>query len=67
MVNDKRIRVPTLFILGEQDFAILPRTVRGVGDYIAAPYTELRIPDWATGCKRGRGEVNTALMSFLSA
>ncbi len=40
-----RIRVPTLFIFGEQDFAILPQTVRGIADYIDAPYRELRIPD----------------------
>ena len=63
-----RIRVPTLFIFGEQDFAILPQTVRGVADYIDAPYRELRIPDsghWVQN--EAVDEVNTALAEFLSA
>jgi len=66
--NDRKIRVPTLFIFGEQDFAILPRTVRGVEEYIDAPYTELRIPDsghWVQN--EAVEEVNNALMSFLGA
>jgi len=66
--RNKRVRVPTLFIFGEQDFAILPRTVRGVGKYIDAPYRELRIPDsghWVQN--EAVEEVNDALMEFLSA
>lgn len=66
--RDKRIRVPTLFIFGEQDFAILPQTVRGVEDYIDAPYSELRIPDsghWVQN--EAAEEVNAALVEFLSA
>lgn len=65
--TDRRIRVPTLFIFGERDFAILSQTVRGVANYIEAPYTELRIPDsghWVQN--EAVDEVNTALMSFLS-
>jgi pimeloyl-ACP methyl ester carboxylesterase len=64
---NRRIRVPTLFIFGEQDFAILPRTVRGVSNYIDAPYRELRIPDsghWVQN--EAVEEVNTALMEFLT-
>jgi pimeloyl-ACP methyl ester carboxylesterase len=64
--HDRRICVPTLFIFGEQDFAILPQTVSGVADYIDAPYTELRIPDsghWVQN--EAVEEVNTALMEFL--
>jgi pimeloyl-ACP methyl ester carboxylesterase len=63
----RRIRVPTLFIFGEQDFAILPQTVRGVEDYIDAPYSELRIPDsghWVQN--EAVEEVNAALINFLS-
>src|SRR5260370_29588758 len=41
----RRIQVPTLFIYGEQDVAVLPETVRQVGRFIAAPYREIRIPD----------------------
>jgi pimeloyl-ACP methyl ester carboxylesterase len=64
--NDRRIRVPTLFIFGEEDFAILPQTVRGVADYIDAPYRELRIPDcghWVQN--EAVEEVNAALLKFL--
>ncbi|MGH9968432.1 MAG: alpha/beta fold hydrolase [Pyrinomonadaceae bacterium] len=63
-----RIRVPTLFIFGEQDFAILPQTVNGVGNYIDAPYHEVRIPDsghWVQN--EAVMEVNAALEKFLSA
>ncbi len=39
-----KIRVPSLFIYGEKDFAILPETVRGIGEIIDATYEEFRIP-----------------------
>lgn len=64
--QDSRIRVPTLFIFAEQDAAILPRTVKGVGDFINAPYRELRIPDsshWVQN--EAAAEVNAALLKFL--
>jgi len=64
---DARIRVPTLFIFGEQDFAILPATVRGIENYIAAPYRELRIADsghWVQN--EAAEEVNAALLEFLA-
>ena len=65
---DGRIRVPTLFIFGEQDFAILPATVDGVGEQVDAPYRELRIPDsghWVQN--EAAAEVNNALIDFLSS
>ena len=61
-----RIRVPTLFIFGEQDFAILAATVRGIGSHIDAPYRELRIADsghWVQN--EAAAEVNEALIDFL--
>ena len=64
---DRRFRVPTLFILGEQDFAILPATVRGIEAYMAAPYREVRIADsghWVQN--EAAEEVNAALLEFLS-
>jgi len=64
--RDGRIRVPTLFIFGEQDFAIMPETVRGVGNYVAAPYREVRIPDsghWVQN--EAVDEVNSVLIDFL--
>lgn len=66
--KDGRIRVPTLFIFGEQDFAILPQTVEGVANYIDAPYRELRIPDsshWVQN--EAAEEVNAALLEFLDS
>ena len=63
-----RVRVPTLFIFAEQDSAIIPQTVRGVGNYIDAPYRELRIADsghWVQN--EAAEEVNTALVEFLDA
>lgn len=38
-----RVRVPTLFIYGERDFAIAPETVRDVGRWVEAEFRELRI------------------------
>ena len=63
---DGRIRVPTLFIYGEQDMAILPATVRNLDQFIDAPYCELRIPDsghWVQN--EAVAEVNDALVRFL--
>ena len=62
----RRIRVPTLFIFGEQDFAILPATVRGLEKCIDAPFRELRIADsghWVQN--EAADEVNAALLEFL--
>jgi epoxide hydrolase 4 len=65
--DDGRIRVPTLFIYGEQDHAVLPETVRGIGRFIDAPYSELRIPDSAHWVQNEAvEEVNTALLDFIS-
>lgn len=64
--TDGRIRVPTLFIYGEQDVAVLPETVRDVGKFVDAPYRELRIPDsghWVQN--EAIEEVNAALLDFL--
>jgi pimeloyl-ACP methyl ester carboxylesterase len=65
--TDRRVRVPTLFIFGEQDFAILPATVRGLEKYIDAYYREVRIPDsghWVQN--EAPAEVNAALLEFLT-
>ncbi len=66
--KNNRIRVPTLFIYGEKDFAILPETVRGVARFVDAPYREVRISTsghWVQ--QEAFGEVNTALADFLAA
>ena len=62
----ERIRVPTLFIFGERDMAILPETAAGVADYVNAPYTEIRLAranHWVQ--QEYPAEVNAALLSFL--
>ena len=64
--KQERVRVPTLFIYGERDFAIVPETVEGVADYVNAPYTEVRLAKsnhWVQ--QEYPAEVNAALSSFL--
>ena len=64
----RKVTVPTLFIFGEQDFAILPETVRGVGTFIDAPYQEVRFREsghWVQ--EELPKEVNQALLSFLGS
>ena len=39
-----RVKVPTVFIFGEHDQAILPETVKGIGEFVEAPFTEFRVP-----------------------
>ena len=66
--NSGRVRVPTLFIYGEQDFAIIPETVRGVGAYVDAPYHEVRIAQsghWVQ--QEAPAEVSAALRDFLES
>ena len=63
----EKIKVPTLFIYGEQDQAVLPQTVEGVGDFINAEYTELRIPEAAHWVQNeAREQVTDALRKFLA-
>ncbi|HEV2860783.1 MAG TPA: alpha/beta hydrolase [Pyrinomonadaceae bacterium] len=62
----ERIRVPTLFIFGEQDAFIVPETVQGIVDYVDAPYREVRLGrsnHWVQ--QEFPNEVNAALLSFL--
>jgi len=64
--KQERVRVPTLFVYGERDFAIVPETVRGVADYVDAPYREVRLAragHWVH--QEYPAEVNAALSSFL--
>lgn len=71
--NDKygtgnaKAKVPTLFIYGEKDTAVLPSTVRGVGDFVDAAYTEVRIPESAHWVQQEAPEgVTDAICTFLS-
>lgn len=63
-----KIKVPTVFIYGEQDKAILPETVRGIGELIDAPYEEFRIPTAAHWVQQEAAEaVTDILREFLAA
>lgn len=65
-MSDGRTRVPTLFIYGGQDHAIVPETVRNVGAYVDAPYREVRIANSAHWVQNEAvEEVNFALGTFL--
>ncbi|REJ78833.1 MAG: alpha/beta hydrolase [Acidobacteria bacterium] len=60
------VTVPTLFIYGEQDHAILPSTVEGVAEVVAADYDEIRIPEAAHWVHvEARDKVSAALRNFL--
>jgi pimeloyl-ACP methyl ester carboxylesterase len=66
--RDGRIRVPTLFIYGEQDHAIVPETVRDVKSHVDAPYREVRIKRSAHWVQNeATEEVNAALSGFLAS
>ena len=63
-----RVAVPSLFIFGERDFAIIPKTARGVERYVSGPYREVRIPasgHWIQN--EAVDEVNSVLIDFLEA
>jgi pimeloyl-ACP methyl ester carboxylesterase len=64
---EAKIKVPTVFIYGEKDKAILPETVKGVGEAVDAPFEEFRIPDsghWVQNEAKNR--VNEILRDFLA-
>ena len=67
-LSDERIRVPTLFIYGEKDHAVMPETVRDVKSFVDAPYSEVRIRTSAHWVQNeAAAEVNAALQSFLAS
>lgn len=64
---DEKIKVPMLFIYGEKDAVILPETVKGIGDAIDAPYSEIRIPDAGHWVQQEAAEIVTdSLREFLA-
>ncbi len=64
---DEKIKVPTLFIYGEKDAAVLPETVEGVGDAVDAPFSEIRIPDAGHWVQQEAAEIVTdSLREFLA-
>lgn len=64
---ENKVKVPTLFIYGEKDFAILPETVKGVNEAVDAPFSEIRIPDSGHWVQQEAAEVVTdSLREFLN-
>lgn len=65
--NRESVKVPTLFIYGKKDTAILPETVQGVGDAVDAPFDEIRIPDAGHWVQQEAREIVTdSLREFLA-
>ncbi len=65
--DERRIKVPTLFIYGEKDHAVLPQTVKGVGRFIDAEYAEFRIPDSGHWVQiEAKEKVTEALKNFFN-
>jgi pimeloyl-ACP methyl ester carboxylesterase len=65
--SDEKIKVPTIFIYGEKDQAVLPETVKGVGEAVEAPFEEFRIPysgHWVQN--EAKDTVNEILRDFLA-
>src|SRR5262249_44506721 len=62
-----KITVPTLFIYGEKDSAVLPETVQNVKDAVEAHYEEVRIPESGHWVQQEAAEaVNDTLLEFLA-
>jgi pimeloyl-ACP methyl ester carboxylesterase len=62
-----KIKVPTVFIYGEQDKAILPETVKGVSEMIDAPFEEFHIPTSAHWVQQEASEAVTQILrEFLA-
>ncbi|MGI8669905.1 MAG: alpha/beta fold hydrolase [Aridibacter sp.] len=64
--SNAKIKVPTLFIYGEQDHAILPETVKNVHGFIDAEYEEIRIPESGHWVQQEASEaVTDSIREFL--
>ena len=64
--TEKRISVPTLFVYGQQDQAILPKTVRGVGEVVDAKFEQFLVPTAAHWIQQEiPNEINDILLEFL--
>lgn len=63
----QNIKVPTVFIYGEQDKAVLPETVKGISEMIDAPYEEFRIPTSAHWSQQEAADAVTEILrEFLA-
>lgn len=62
-----KFKMPTMFIYGEKDGAVLPETVKNVGSVIDAPFREVRIPNSGHWVQLEATEiVNKSLREFFA-
>ena len=67
-VSEKRITVPTLFVYGQKDRAVLPESVRGVGDMIDAKLDQFLFPTAAHWIQQEiPNEINEIPLEFLAS
>jgi len=65
--KQEKIRVPTVFIYGEKDHAILPETVKNIGEAIDAPFEQFHIPDARHWVQQEASETVTEILrEFLA-
>lgn len=57
-----KIKVPTVFIYGEKDHAVLPETVRGVSEAVEAEFEEFRIPTSAHWVQQEAADAVTEIL-----
>ncbi len=65
--NNEKIKVPTFFIYGEQDTAILPQTVKNIGEFIEADYEEFHVPTSGHWVQQEAPEVVTEILKEFLA
>jgi pimeloyl-ACP methyl ester carboxylesterase len=65
---ERKITVPTLFVYGQQDTAIVPESVRGIGDVIDAKFEQFLVPTAAHWIQQEiPNEINDILVEFLAS
>lgn len=65
--DTEKIKVPTIFIYGEQDKAILPETVKNIGEMVEADYREFHVPTSGHWVQQEAPEVVTEILrEFLA-
>ena len=65
--SNGKIKVPTLFIYGEKDTAILPETVEGIGEFVDAPFEEFKFPNAGHWIQQEEAETVTKILAEFLA
>lgn len=65
--NEPKITISTVFIYGEKDTAVLPETVKNIGEFIDAPFEEFFIPNSGHWVQQEAAETVTQILrEFLA-